>query len=83
MLDSNSWISIISSGYCWIAQSGLQSKLVDWIVIDNPKSKLDFEFGLSIQIQNFIIILSKNQNFIVHHAPTMKPSYFLSKFSNN
>jgi hypothetical protein len=24
---------------CWIAQSRLQSDLVDWIVIDNPKSK--------------------------------------------
>jgi hypothetical protein len=34
---------------CWIAQSGLQSNLMDWIVIDNPKSKLDFGFGLSIQ----------------------------------
>jgi hypothetical protein len=32
---------------CWIAQSGLQSNLVDWIVIDNPKSNLDF--GLTIQ----------------------------------
>jgi hypothetical protein len=29
---------------CWIAQSGLQSSLVDWIVIDNPKSKSDFGF---------------------------------------
>jgi hypothetical protein len=29
---------------CWIAQSGLQSSLVDWIVIDNPKSKMDFGF---------------------------------------
>jgi len=29
--------------------AGLQSNLVDWIVIDNPKSKLDFGFGLSIQ----------------------------------
>jgi len=37
----------------WIAQSGLQSNLVDWIVIDNPKSKLDFGFGLSIQIGHF------------------------------
>ncbi len=34
---------------CWIAQSGLQSNLVDCIVIDNPNSKLDFGFGLSIQ----------------------------------
>ncbi len=33
---------------CWIAQSGLQSNLVDWIVIDNPNSKLDFGFGLPI-----------------------------------
>ncbi len=32
---------------CWIAQSGLQSNEVDWIVIENPKSKLDFGFGLS------------------------------------
>ncbi len=38
---------------CWIAQSGLQSDLVDWIVIDNPKSKLDFGFGLSIQFFHF------------------------------
>jgi hypothetical protein len=38
---------------CWIAQSGLQSDLVDWIVIDNPKSKLDFGFGLSIQFCHF------------------------------
>ena len=34
---------------CWIAQSGLQSVLLDWIVIDNPISKLDFWFGLAIQ----------------------------------
>ncbi len=27
---------------CWIVQSGLQSNLVDWIVIDNPYSELDF-----------------------------------------
>jgi hypothetical protein len=38
---------------CWIAQSGLQSNKVDWIVIDNPKSKLDFGFGLSIQFYHF------------------------------
>jgi hypothetical protein len=38
---------------CWIAQSGLLSNLVDWIVIDNPKSKLDFGFGLSIQFSCF------------------------------
>jgi len=36
-----------------IAQSGLQSNLVDWIVIDNPKSKPDFGFGLSIQLCHF------------------------------
>jgi len=28
----------------WIAQSRLQSNLMDWIVIDNPKSKSDFGF---------------------------------------
>ncbi len=50
---------------CWIAQSGLQSSLVKWIVIDNPKSKSDFGFGLSIQYLHFnpnpkaIIILIK------------------------
>jgi hypothetical protein len=38
---------------CWFAQSGLQSNLVDWIVIDNPKSKLDFGFGLSIHFCHF------------------------------
>jgi len=31
----------------------LQSNLVDWIVIDNPKSKLDFGFGLSIHFCHF------------------------------
>ncbi len=33
----------------------MQSNLVDWIVIDNKKSKLDFgfEFGLSIQFYHF------------------------------
>jgi hypothetical protein len=38
---------------CWIAQPGLQSNLVELIVIDNPKSKLDFGFGLSIQFLHF------------------------------
>jgi hypothetical protein len=38
---------------CWIAQSGLQSSLVDWIVIDNQKSKSDLGFGLSIQFLHF------------------------------
>jgi hypothetical protein len=38
---------------CWIAQSGLQSSLVDWIVIDNSKSKLDLGFELSIQFLHF------------------------------
>ena len=42
---------------CWIGQSGLQSILLDWIVIDNPISKLDFDLdwqsskAASIQIQ--------------------------------
>ncbi len=30
---------------CQIGQSGLQSNLVDWIMIDNSKSKSDFGFG--------------------------------------
>ena len=34
---------------CWIVQSGLQSILLYWIVIDNPISKSGFGFGLSIQ----------------------------------
>jgi len=38
---------------CWIVQSRLQSSLADWIVIDNPKLKLDFGFGLSIQYFSF------------------------------
>jgi len=36
-----------------IAQSGLKSNLVDWIVIDNPRSKLDYGFEFSIQFCNF------------------------------
>jgi len=61
--------------------------LQDWIVIDNPKSNLDLDcqsiFFISIQIQNIRIVLSRNKNFMVDYAPTMKQSYFLSKFSNN
>jgi hypothetical protein len=59
----------------------LQSSLVDWIVIDNPKSKLDFGFGLSIQFLHFnpnpkaIIFLIKKPK-----TPAIKPSYFLSTF---
>jgi len=36
-----------------MVKSGLQSNLVDWIVIDNPKSQLDFGFGFSIQFCHF------------------------------
>ncbi len=39
--------------YCWIGQSGLQSNLVDWIGIDDPYSKSDFGFELSIQFFHF------------------------------
>ena len=49
---------------CWIAQSGLQSNLVDWIVIDNPKSNLDFGFGLSIQFCHFNPNPIHQNNFI-------------------
>ena len=38
----------------WIAQSGQQSNLVDWIVIDNSYSKLDFGFGFSITTSSWI-----------------------------
>jgi hypothetical protein len=31
----------------------MQSNLLDWTVIDNPKSKLDLGFGLSIQFFHF------------------------------
>ncbi len=73
---------------CWIAQSGLQSILVDWIVIDNPKSKTDFGFVLdcqssfciSIQIQKQSYFLSRNQKLMVNLAPAINPSYFLSTF---
>ncbi len=51
---------------CWIAQSGLQSNLVDWIVIDNPKSKLDFGFGLSIHFENWILIWIVNHIFVMY-----------------
>ncbi len=40
----------IAGLYCWIAQSGLQSNLVDCIVIDNPKSKSDLDFQSSFVI---------------------------------
>jgi len=56
-----------------------------WLTIQTQNQILDLDcqssFVVSIQIQNIRIILSKNHNFEVHNAPTMKPSYFLSKFS--
>jgi len=70
---------------CWIAQSNL----VDWIVIDNPKSKLDFGFGLSIQFWNFNPNPKYHNYFIkklkFHSASGKQWSQatFLSKFSNN
>jgi hypothetical protein len=36
------WLLAVAGLNCWIAQSRLQSSLVDWIVIDNPFSKLYF-----------------------------------------
>jgi hypothetical protein len=48
----------------WIAQSGLQSSLVDWIGIDNPKSKSDFGFELSIQFCHFNPNPKSQNNFI-------------------
>jgi hypothetical protein len=45
------------AGYCWIGSLDcsirIAIQLVDWIVIDNPKSKSDFGFGLSIQFLHF------------------------------
>jgi hypothetical protein len=38
------------TGYCWIAQSGLQSNLVACIVIDNTKSY--FDIGLILWSRN-------------------------------
>ena len=50
VMDSyNNFYPRLLPGYCWIVQSGLQSNLLDWIVIDNPILKLDFWFGLAIQ----------------------------------
>jgi hypothetical protein len=62
-------------GYYWIVQSGLKSDFVEGIVIDNPKSKSDFGFGLTIKFFNFnpnpknwnCSIKNINKNF-VHHA---------------
>jgi len=62
---------------CWIAQSGLQSNLVDWIVIDTPKSKSDFGFGLSIQFCHFNPN-PKYQNYFIK-----KLKFHSSSCSNN
>jgi len=61
----------------WIAQSGLQSNLVDWIVLDNPKSKLDFGFGLSIQFCHL------NPNPIYHNYFIKKLKFYSASCSNN
>ncbi len=51
MGESICWISLD-----WIDQSGLQSNLVDWIVIDNPKSKLDFPaFIFLVEIEIYFL----------------------------
>jgi len=72
----------------WIAQSELQTNLVDWIVIDNPKSKSDFGFGLSIQFCHF----NPNsicQNYFIKklkfHAPTMlsQATFYPFSFKQN
>ncbi len=47
-----------------IAQSRLQSSLVDWIVIDNSKSKLDIGFVLSNQFCHFNSNPKYDNNFI-------------------
>jgi len=66
--------------------------LLDWIdgLLNpdcNPKSESDFGFGLSIQFCHFNPNPKLHNYFIKkihctsHHAPTIRPSYFLSKFS--
>jgi len=52
-LINDPYIQGISGLDCWIAQSRLKSNLVDSIVLDNPKSKSYFRFGLSIQFCHF------------------------------
>jgi hypothetical protein len=55
---------------CWIAQSGLQSSLVDWIV--NPV--------LAFQSKNNQISYQETKKFMANLAQAIKPSYFLSIF---
>jgi hypothetical protein len=52
----------------WIAQSGLQSSLVDWIVIDSLFSKLGF--GLLIHFFHWNWNLAKNSFSIYFFAKT-------------
>jgi len=68
-----------SPGYCWIGLSDCSIR----IAIQFGGLDCQSSFVILIQIQNFIIILSKNSNFIVHHASKRMPSYFSLKFSNN
>jgi len=67
----------VESAYCWIALSRLQSSLVDWIVIDNPKSKSDFGFGLSIQFCHF----NPNPKYQNHFIKKLK--FHSASFSND
>jgi len=46
----------------WIVQSGLQSNLVDWVVIDNPKPKSDVDCQSGIF--DFILYPKNHNNFI-------------------
>jgi hypothetical protein len=57
--------------------AGLQSNLVDWFVIDNPKSKLDFGFGLSIKFCHF------NPNPKLHNYFIKKLKFHSASYSNN
>jgi len=79
----------ISGLDCWIDQSIFQSNFVDWIVIDNPKSKLDFGFGLSIQFchfnpypkyQNYFIVILKFHSGLCFNNNT---KLLFSKILNN
>jgi hypothetical protein len=64
-------------GLNWIAQSGLQSNLVDWIVIDNPKPKSYFGFGFSIQFCHF----NPNPKYQNHFIKKLK--FYSASCSNN
>jgi len=75
------WVYVYRVLLDWIDQSGLQSVLLDWIVIDNPIQKSGFGFGLSIQQFQFNPNPKKIRiiNFLISqlHSSFSKQSHFL------